>query len=236
MKIYFFIKKSIVVLIISATTMLFSCSDDIPIVKRISSKEDLPTISIENLNSSYTENGKIKGKLKTPLLNNFDGIEDPYMKFPKGVSIVLYDKEGKTESSMSANYAIYHTKKRLWEAVGNVVMTNIEGDVLKTEKLYGNENEKKIYTDEFVNITKADGTVIKGAKGFESNTEFTIYKFFNVSGKIFIHDEVEDEVETANVKKEDNIKKVDTKKKKEIKTFEKIKKKKPKERFKLNKK
>ncbi|MBN1251080.1 MAG: LPS export ABC transporter periplasmic protein LptC [Bacteroidales bacterium] len=187
-----FIHKSIVILIFSVFTMLFSCSDDIPVVNRITSKEDLPTVSIENLNTSYTENGKIKGKLKTPLLNQFDDVEEPYLKFPKGVSIVMYDKNGKTESSMSANYAIYHTSKQLWEAHDNVVMTNIKGDILKTDKLYGNEKEKKIYTDEFVTIISADGTQIKGVNGFESNTEFTIYKFFDVSGKIFIHDDIEE--------------------------------------------
>jgi len=191
MKKYFFIKKSVMVLIISISVMLFSCSDNIPVIKRINSKEDLPTISIENLKSSHTENGIIKGTLKTPLLNNYDGIENPYIKFPKGLNIVMFDKQGKIKSSISANFAIYHTKEKLWEATGNVVMRNTNGDTLKTEKLYGNDKEKKIYTDQFVDITKSDGAKIKGAKGFESNTEFTIYKFFDVSGRIFIHDDEE---------------------------------------------
>ena len=221
MKIFFFIKRSIVMLIVSATAMLFSCSDDIPIVKRITSKEDLPTISVENLKSSHTENGIIKGKLITPLLNNYDGIEEPYMKFPKGIKIVMFDKKGKKESSIRANYAIYHSKKLLWEAAGNVIMTNVNGDILKTEKLFGNEKEKKIYTNEIVNITKSDGTIINGAKGFESNTSFTIYKFFDVSGKIFIHDEVEG-IETEDVKKKKTI----TNKKN--KNFEHLKREKPK--------
>ena len=183
--------------------MLFSCSDDIPVIKRIDSKEDLPTISIENLKSSYTENGIIKGKLNTPLLNNYDGIEEPYIKFPKGISIIMFDKQGEVESSISANHAIYKTKERLWEATGNVVLRNTNGDTLKTEKLYGNDIEKKIYTDQFVNITKSDGAKIKGAKGFESNTEFTIYKFFDVSGKIFIHDNEEPDTTINNTELEE---------------------------------
>ena len=205
MRKYFFINKSIVVLIILISAMLFSCSDEIPVVKRINSKEDLPSISIENLKSSYTENGMIKAKLITPLLNNYDEIEEPYIKFPKGINILMFDKQGKIESSISANHAIYKTKVRLWEATGNVVLKNTSGDTLRTEKLYGNENEGKIYTDKFVSIIKSDGTLIKGAKGFESNTKFTIYKFFDISGKIFIHDNDEADT-TVNVVQPQKIK------------------------------
>jgi len=193
--------------------MFFSCSDDIPIVNRINTKEDLPSVSIENLKSSYTENGLIKAKLNTALLNDYSGIENPYIKFPKGIYIIMYDKNGDIESSMSAEHATFQKKERLWQAMGNVVLRNTNGDTLRTEKLYGDENEGKIYTNEFVNITKSDGTKIKGAKGFESNTEFTIYKFFDVSGKIFIHDDG-DTSDTIIASKKTNKKQNKTKLKK----------------------
>jgi len=182
-------KKNVLSILFIITLAGLSCSDPIPIQKTIISKDDLPTVEIENMKSNFTENGIIKGKLQAVILQQFDGIVEPYVDFPKGIVILLYNKEGQIETSLSANRAIYYQNKRSWEAIGNVVISNINGDVLRTKKLYGDEKEKKIFTDQFVQIAKADGSIIKGNKGFESNTEFTIYQFINVNGRITFKDE-----------------------------------------------
>ncbi len=176
--------------------LFVSCSDELPKINRITSKEDLPTIAIDNMSSTFTENGKIKGILKAKRMEVYDDVVEPNTKFPKGISIVFFDEQGNLESSMTAKYAIYYDKKQTWEAIGNVVMSNIKGDVLKTEHLYGDEKNKKIYTDQLVRITKANGSVIVADSGFESNTSFTIYKFIDVSGKIAVKDEFESTPDT----------------------------------------
>ncbi len=189
-------KQSLIYLLLIFFSMFVSCSDDIPKINRITSKEDLPTISIDIFKSSLTENGLLKGMLKAKRLEQYEEVLEPNIKFPKGISIVFFDEKGVLESSLTANYAIYYTKKETWEAIGNVVFTNISGQVLKTEHLYGDEKQQKIYTDEFVQITSANGNIIKGAAGFESNSSFTIYKFIDVSGRIAIQDEFGSEADT----------------------------------------
>ncbi|RLD61459.1 MAG: LPS export ABC transporter periplasmic protein LptC [Bacteroidetes bacterium] len=206
------IKKSIVLLSILVVTMLSSCSDDIPKINRIASKGDIPTIAIDGFKATFTENGLTKGKLKAKRLEQYDDVVEPNTKFPKGISIVFFDESGAIESSMTAKFAIFYNKKETWEAIGNVVFSNINGDVLKTEHLYGDEKQQKIYTDEFVQITSSNGGVIKGASGFESNSEFTIYKFIDVSGRIAIQDEFGSDADTtsqslAPVKKSNELKK-----------------------------
>ena len=188
-------------LIIYLLTSLGACSDKMPLVNRINSKEDLPAISIENLKTTYTEDGRIKGKLQARLTEHFDGIVEPYIQFNQGVSIVMYNKENAIETSMIADKAIYYQTKKTWEATGNVVISNINGDVLRTNKLYGDDKEKKIFTNEFVQITKRDGSVVNGRQGFESNTEFTIYKFLDVDGKIFFREEfnTQDDLEKSRL-------------------------------------
>jgi LPS export ABC transporter protein LptC len=185
---------SIAWLIALSAAMLFSCSEELPTIKQFGPNEEFPTLTIENLRSTYTKNGKIKGKLQANIAKNYDGAIEPYVEFPNGISIVLY-KENKIETSLTADKAIYYQSKRSWEATGNVVISNINGDVLKTEKLYGDEKEKKIFTNEFVRITKSDGTNLNSKSGFESNTEFTIYKFLNVDGQIYFREELSDEQE-----------------------------------------
>jgi LPS export ABC transporter protein LptC len=169
-------------------------------VNRVNSKEELPTVSIENLKTTYTEEGKIVGKLQAQLAEQFDGIVEPYVEFKKGISIVLYDKENKIKTSMIADKAKYYQNKKTWEATGNVVISNIDGDVLRTEKLYGDDKEKKIFTDQFFQIAQSNGTILNGKSGFESNTEFTIYQFLDVSGNIFFHEEFTSDDSTESAK------------------------------------
>ncbi|MEN8121349.1 MAG: LPS export ABC transporter periplasmic protein LptC [Bacteroidota bacterium] len=206
------IKKSIALLNILVVTMLSSCSDDIPKISRITSKEDLPTIAIDGFKTTFTENGKIKGKMNAKRLEQYDDVVEPHIKFPKGISIVFFDEFGAIESSMTAKYAIFYNKKETWEAIGNVVYSNINGDVLKTEHLYGDKKQEKIYTDEFAQITNANGNIIRATSGFESNSEFTIYKFIDVSGRIAVQDEFGSETDTisqspASVKRSNELKK-----------------------------
>jgi LPS export ABC transporter protein LptC len=177
------------VLILFSAIQIFSCSDRIPLVNRINSKEELPTVSIDNLETTYTEDGLVKGKLMARLAESYEGVVESYVDFKKGISIIAYDKDYKIKNSLTADRAIYYQKKKTWEATGNVVITNINGDVFRTSKLYGDDKEKKFFTDKLVKITKSDGTVMYAKSGFESNSDFTMYQYINVSGKIFVKDE-----------------------------------------------
>ncbi len=181
--------KSIAWLVILPAAMLFSCSEELPVINQFESTEEIPTITIENVHATYTEKGYIKAKMQAPILQTFDGAIEPYTDFPQGISIVIYNEQNIIETSMTSNKFIYYNSKKSWEAKGNVVISNIKGDILRTEKLYGDDKEKKIFTNELVKITQADGTTINGESGFESNVEFTIYKFIDVNGRIIFKDE-----------------------------------------------
>lgn len=71
--------------------------------------------------------------------------------------------------------------------------------MLKTEQLFGDEKQQKIFSVKKVTIIEPDSTVIQGKKGFESNTSFTIYKFLDVNGIIQLKEEYDN---TLNI--EDN--------------------------------
>jgi LPS export ABC transporter protein LptC len=208
--------KSIAWLAILPAAMFFSCSEELPVINQFESVEEIPTVTLENAHITYTEKGFIKGKLQAPIMQTFDGAIEPYIDFPNGISIVMYNEQSVIETSMTANRAIYYQEKKSWEAIGNVVISNVNGDILKTEKLYGDDNERKIFTNELVKITKADGTNINGESGFESNVAFTIYKFIDVNGRIFFkeefsgtkNDSISNKKKTARPKPERNLPKI----------------------------
>ena len=109
---------------------------------------------------------------------------------PKGMDVFFYDRFGKEQSKLTANYGIgYETDNRIntMEAKGNVVVVNLKGDRLNTEHLTWNSQTKKVYTDEFVKITTKD-EVIWG-NGLTANEDFSEYEIKHVKGTIAVKDE-----------------------------------------------
>jgi LPS export ABC transporter protein LptC len=169
--------------------IFFSCENDINKINKISSKNDLPDIAVENIESIFSEEGKIKRRLTAPLLYQYTTADQPYTEFPEGVKLNLYNANQQPRITAIADYAIWWRKNRLFEARGNVVLTNDKGQRLMTELLFGNEKEKKIYSNKLVTIIDEEGNPLKGQGGFESNFNFTVYTFHDVSGIINFHDE-----------------------------------------------
>ncbi len=178
-------------------------------IRALSNKEELPDVIVENLNAVYSLNGNTQVNLVTPKAYKYTSETKQYTLFPDGLNLKFYDNNLNLHTSLLANYGIYYEKKRFAKATGNVILTNINGSVLRTEELFIDENEEKIYSVVPVNIKDKDGFEITGDGGFESNLEFTIYRFTDVSGvKIieddedndFFSDNDEDKKESSNIK------------------------------------
>ncbi|NPA44041.1 MAG: LPS export ABC transporter periplasmic protein LptC [Chlorobi bacterium] len=168
---------------IIATVLLFSCeTTDLEKIKALTNKEELPDVIIENLEAVYSLNGNTKVKLLTPKAYKYTSETKQYSLFPDGINLMFYDKNFNLHSSLTADYGIYYEKKKFAKAKGNVILTNVNGSVLKTEELLIDENEEKIYSVVPVNIKDKDGFEITGEGGFESNLDFTVYRFTDVSG------------------------------------------------------
>jgi hypothetical protein len=68
------------------------------------------------------------------------------------------------------------------------VLRNDRGERLQGPELIWDERSKEIYTDRFVKITRADGSVIY-SYGFKSNEAFTRYELHSVTGDMPIPEE-----------------------------------------------
>ncbi len=169
--------------------LLFSCKNDMKEIKALTNKKELPDVTVENLNSQYSVNGHTQIVLSTPLAYRYTNPQKEYSVFPKGITLIFYDKNMNVHSSLRADYGIYYEKKNFAEAKGNVVLTNVKGSILRTEELFLDEKSEKIYSVKPVNIVDKSGFEITGKGGFESNLDFTVYRFTDVTGKIIKNDE-----------------------------------------------
>ncbi len=169
--------------------LLFSCKNDMKEIKALTNNKELPDITVKNLNSQYSINGHTQIVLSTPLAYRYTKPQKDYSVFPKGITLIFYDKHMNVHSSLRADYGIYYEKKNFAEAKGNVVLTNVKGSILRTEELFLDEKSEKIYSVKPVNIIDKSGFEITGKGGFESNLDFTVYRFTDVTGKIIKNDE-----------------------------------------------
>jgi LPS export ABC transporter protein LptC len=111
--------------------------------------------------------------------------EESYIEFKNGLKVQFFDVNGKKESELNADYAIIDEEKDLMLAQHNVVVRNVDGDVLETEKLNWNKQKEEIFTDEFVKIT-TENEVIFG-QGLVSNQNFSKYTIRKIKGTITIN-------------------------------------------------
>ena len=175
---------SIVVLLL--TTMLFSCENDMMTVVKLSAKDSIPDISINNVHVKESENGKMTLELAAPKMVSYQ-TRDSYTEFPNGLKIIFYDSLMQPKSELTANYGISYDNKHTMMARGNVIVRNFQKqEQLNTESLLYDQSSKKVSTEEFIKITQPDRTIL--GKGMESDELFDNWVIRHVNSTIFVNE------------------------------------------------
>jgi len=173
-----------------ALLLLLSCrtkvATDIP--SELLNSTTLPTMEAIDFETFYTDSGVVKYHLKAPKLLIFDDPKQPYNDFPEGFLMQRYDLNKKIISEMSGNRGKYFEKEKRWEANGNVVLVNSQGDTLRSEELKYHQVEDLIFSDKFVSIKKGDH-YITGSGGFKSDTQMSNWSFFKTKGHLYVEGE-----------------------------------------------
>jgi LPS export ABC transporter protein LptC len=172
--------------LISGIALLSSCEKKQVVVNDLVIKE-MPSLSGRNVETMYSDSGKVTLVVRTPFIQQFTAKEDPHTLFPEGLTVLFYDKKTRPQASITAHYARYTEKDEQWELRDSVVAVNTEGDILETELLYWSEPRDRVWSDRFVRFTLKD-KIIMGT-GFESDSRLTNGTIKNVSGTIYVNDE-----------------------------------------------
>ncbi len=171
---------------------LLSCENDIEKISALTSEIDLPQQTGYDVEISFTDSGLLKWKLYAPEINRYGSKDNPYIEFPRGIRIIDFDRSGKIESRLTANYAIYYQKDQLGEAKNNVVaIKETTGEELYTEQLFWDQKSETVYSNTFSRIINSQGTHI-GEKGFEAKQDLSRWKLHGSRGTVKIRDESED--------------------------------------------
>jgi LPS export ABC transporter protein LptC len=172
--------------VILLATILISCENDMMAVIKLSSRDSIPDITINNVHVKQSEMGKLTLELISPVMISFQKTE-AYTEFPKGIKIIVYDTLMRPKSVLTANYGISWDTKNTMEARGNVVVRNLlRQDQLNTERLVYDQNTRKASTEDFVKITSPDRVIM--GKGMESDDVFANWVIRNVTGTIYVQE------------------------------------------------
>ncbi len=177
-----------------------ACSQQVDTLNSYNVDETFADLSVTDLKTSYYSGHSLQSQITAPIVDDYETPEQPYMEFPKGVKVVFYDEQLKEESVLTADYAVYYSKKKLWEARKNVVVKNDQGAKLLTEQLFGDEVHKKIFSVKKVTVIDPDSTVIVGKQGFESDMAFRNYKFLDVNGVVNLNNQYGETIQGDSLK------------------------------------
>ena len=167
--------------------LVLSCSNDIGEIKAFEEPEVRPVLKVEGLEVLYSDSARLQIKVTADSLLRFTNNGQPYMEFPKGIRVYFYDSSEKPESSLSADYARFNEKDDRWEARGNVVIVNREGEVITTPEVTWDRRKARLFSDKEVRIRKKE-EILYGV-GFDADERFNRYTIHRFSGVISVSTE-----------------------------------------------
>ena len=177
--------------IVGSATLLLSCGQK---PQRVSyDNETLMTESSEHRTITMMENGKRSYTFTSPLMEGYRLAANPYQEFRRGIEMTTYtDSLSLPEVTITANYAIYYERQKLWEAKGNVVVIRRDrkdGDTtvtglteVYTQQLFWNATTKKIYSNVDTKVLQADGWHF--GVGFDADEDLKNIHFRKYSSEI----------------------------------------------------
>jgi len=155
-------------------------------VIKLSSKDSIPDVAINNVHVKQSEMGRLSLELTAPKMISYQ-TSDAYTEFPNGLRIVFFDSIMQPKTEITANYGISWDGRRTMQARGNVIIRNFQKrEQLNTESLFYDRNSRKISTTDFVKITQPDKIIL--GKGMESDEMFDNWIIRNPSGTIYVEE------------------------------------------------
>jgi LPS export ABC transporter protein LptC len=149
--------------------ILSACENSLNDIKKIASNDENKPISRSTgVDVIYSDSAKVKARLTAPLMIEYQDVAKPYREMPRGVKIVFFDDNLKEKGTITSDYAVQRDKENTIEFRKNVVATNAQGEVFKSDELIDNQTEKKLYSTKPVQIIMTNGNIMYGT-GFNSN-------------------------------------------------------------------
>lgn len=139
-----------------------------------------------NIESFISNEGKMKAKLKAPLMYRVMG-DSQYVEFPRTMHVDFYNDSTKIETWLDCNYGKYFENYNKVYLRDRVIVITDKGDTLRCHDLWWDQNKAIFYTDS-VATYRSPGNDITGGKGMEATQDLKMVKFKAPLGTVKIAD------------------------------------------------
>ncbi len=155
------IRKPIMIATAAAVAfVVYSCKGKLEMTGTVD-MESTPVQTVDDMFVVQTENGLLKMRMESPLMERYQNDSLSYELFPKGIAVFGYNEEGLLETELTsdnARHLSYEDGRESWEAYGNVVVKNIiNQEVMETDTLYWDRKNERLYTHCYVKLHSPDG-------------------------------------------------------------------------------
>jgi len=106
------------------------------------------------------------------------------------VIVQIYDSQGDSSATVTADRVLYYDRENRFEARGNVIVTTREERRLETQILMWTEVERKIRTESFVRILTEEERM--QGYGLEANEDLTSYQIGRFTARVNVESEPEE--------------------------------------------
>lgn len=171
----------ITVLAVIFIFVLAACDSSFKDVQRINKVAFTPAAETENINLKYTDSGKVKAILVSPVMLDYSNMQYKFNEFPEGIHVTLFDGNNNS-TDIIADYAISYDDTDIIDLQGNVLITSADGKKLETEQLYYDQKNEWFYTEKRFKFTDKDG-YIEGP-GIDFSKDFKVVNAQRNTGQI----------------------------------------------------
>lgn len=154
--------------------VFFSCRESVdPEALKV---YDGPINSATNIFLVHSDSAIVRSEITAARQLEF---QNGNLEFPEGIEIKFFTKDGILETTMIADRGYYMKNENLYRGEGNVQVKNlIKDQSLKTEEIFWNQAQKKIYTEKFVTIQ--DPQKIINGTGMDADDNFANYRIKDI--------------------------------------------------------
>jgi len=156
------------------------CESNFKDVQKINFSEFTPSGEAENFNLKYTDSGKIKSILVSPIMLDYATVEFPFTEFPKGVNVTIYDDKGK-RTFITSKYAIRYIGTNIIDLQDDVRISNETGQLMETEQLYYDQKNEWFFTEKKFKFTDPKG--VSYGEGIDFSKDFKIINSQRITGE-----------------------------------------------------
>jgi hypothetical protein len=135
----------------------------------------------KGVESYLSQDGSMRAKLTSPLM--YRVVDSGYVEFPKTLHVDFYNDSLKVESWLDARYGKYLERLDKVYLRDSVILISIQGDTLKCQDLWWDQNSRLFYTDKYAEYHAKDKNIL-GGKGMEATQDMTTVTFKEPTGSV----------------------------------------------------